>query len=179
MSNPRPGRLAVLVSSACALLVGALLAACGGSTGQPVGTGTGAASTAPGGKTRDIEFSDCMRSHGVTNFPDPGPNGLQIPVSVNPRSPGFRSAQAACKRYLPNGGNPPATPAVDRAAAVTLAKCMRTHGVSDFPDPAFTAPTSAPRVLVMRGMVFAIPSSVDPKAPAFQQAARACGFGQR
>ncbi len=160
------------------LLIGALLAGCGGSTGQPVGTGTGATDTPPGGKSGDVEFSDCMRSHGVTNFPDPGPNGLQIPLGINTQSPSFRSAQEACKQYLPNGGAPPATSASERGAALAFAKCMRTHGVPDFPDPAFSSPTNAPRVLVLRAMVFAIPPSVDPKAPAFQHAARACGLGK-
>jgi hypothetical protein len=120
-----------------------------------------------------------MRAHGVTNFPDPTANGLQIPADIDTQSPAFRSAQQACKQYLPNGGAPPATPARDRAAALTLARCMRTHGVPQFPDPAFTPPTNAPRILAMRGMVFAIPASVDPKSPAFRQAAEACGFGRR
>jgi hypothetical protein len=54
---------------------------------------------------------------------------------------------------------------------------MRTHGVPEFPDPAFTSAQNAPRVLVLRGMVFAIPASVNPKSPAFRRAARACGIG--
>jgi hypothetical protein len=178
MAHPRHwSRPATLALLAGLLLLGALLAGCG-STGQPSGTGTGAANTAPGGKSRDLEFSDCMRSHGVTNFPDPTPNGLQIPVNINTQSPTFRSAQQACKQYLPGAGAPPATAPRDRAAALAFAKCMRTHGVPEFPDPDLSSPTNAPRVLVLRGMVFAMPSSVDPKAPAFQRAARACGLGK-
>ena len=57
-----------------------MLAACG-SAGQPSGTATSAA-TAFRNKTRDVEFSQCMRAHGVTNFPDPTSNGLQVPASV-------------------------------------------------------------------------------------------------
>ncbi len=160
------------------LLLGcAALAGCG-SVGQPSGTGTGAGRTAPGGKTRDVEFSDCMRAHGVTNFPDPTSNGLQIPASVNSKSPVFRSAQQACKKYLPNGGAPPATNPAERAAALTFAKCMRAHGVSEFPDPALTPPHNAASVFVVRGMVFAFGSPVDPKAPAFRHAAQACGLGK-
>jgi hypothetical protein len=162
----------------CVLLVGcAVLAACG-STGQPSGTATGAANGASGDKTHDFEFARCMRSHGVTNFPDPRTGGgIELPTNLNPQSPAFRSARRACKQFLPDRGAPPATSASDRAAALTLARCMRGHGVPQFPDPAFSPPRAAPRVLVMRGMVFAIPVSVDPKSPAFQHAARACGFG--
>ena len=150
-----------------------MLAACGGAVGQPSGTGTGAANTARGGKTRDVEFSDCMRAHGVTDFPDPTANGLQIPVSINEKAPAFRSAQQACKQYLPNRGTPPATEPAERAAALAFARCMRAHGLPDFPDPAFTPPR-APSILVVHGMVFALGSSFDPKTPAFRQASRAC-----
>lgn len=160
------------------LLLGcATLAACG-SVGQPAGTGTGAANATANGKTRDVAFSDCMRAHGVTNFPDPTSNGLQVPTGINRQSPVFRSAQQACKKYLPNGGAPPATSPAERTAALTFARCMRTHGVSDFPDPALTPPGNAPSVLVLGGMVFAFGSSVDPKTPAFQHAARACRLGK-
>jgi hypothetical protein len=169
MSRPDRSTVAVLVGCA-------LLAACG-STGQPSGTGTGAGAATYGGKTRDVEFSACMRSHGVTNFPDPTANGLELPVGVNAESPAFKSAQQACKQFLPNGGAPPATSARDRTAALTLASCIRRHGVPQFPDPAFSPPTNAPRVLFLRDAVFAIPASVDPKSPAFRQATRTCGVG--
>ena len=169
MSLPR--RIAVLVLGCAAL------AACG-STGQPSGTSTGAASAGAGGPSRDVEFSHCMRAHGVTNFPDPTSNGLQIPASINARSPAFQAAQQACKQYLPNGGAPPATNPSERAAALAFARCMRTHGVPNFPDPAFT-PSRAPSILVVRGMVFDFGSSLDPKAPAFQHASRACGLRTR
>lgn len=167
-------RLTVVVLLGC---VG--LAACG-STGQPSGTATGSANGPSGDKTTDFEFAQCMRSHGVTNFPDPTPGGgIELPANLNPDSPAFRTARQACKQFLPGKAGPPATSAADRTAALTLARCMRSHGVPQFPDPAFTPPTNAARVLVMRGMVFAIPASIDPKSPAFRKAARDCGFGQR
>jgi hypothetical protein len=151
------------------------LAACG-STGQPSGTVAGSADVAAGHTSRDLEFSQCMRTHGVSNFPDPTANGLQLPAGVNTQSPAFKSAQQACKQYLPNKGAPPATSANDRAAAVAFARCMRSHGVAGFPDPAFTSPHNAARVLVLRGMVFAISQTINPKSPAFRQAASACGL---
>jgi hypothetical protein len=160
-----------------ALLGCGLLAACG-STRQPSGTATGTASGESADKTRDFEFAQCMRSHGVSNFPDPTPGGgIDLPPNVNPDSPAFRSARETCRQYLPNRAGPVATSASDRAAALALSRCMRTHGVPQFPDPAFTSAQNAPRVLVLRGMVFAIPASVNPKSPAFRRAARACGIG--
>jgi len=160
----------------CLMLGSCLMLTACGSTGQPSGTVTGSADAAAGHTSRDLEFSECMRAHGVSAFPDPTANGLQLPAGVNAQSPAFQSAQQACKQYLPNKGAPPATSAKDRAAALAFARCMRSHGVPGFPDPAFTSPRDAPRVLVLRGMVFAISRTIDPKSPAFRQAASACGL---
>ena len=160
------------------LLLGCVLLAACGSTGQPSGTATGAASSSPSDPA--LQLARCMRAHGVSNFPDPRPGGggIQLGPGVNPESPAFQSAKQACREFFPNHGTPPATSSSERAAALKLSRCMRSHGVPQFPDPAFSPPHNARAVLVMRGMVFAIPNSVDPNSPAFQHAARACGFGQ-
>jgi hypothetical protein len=51
-----------------------------------------------------------MRSHGVTNFPDPTTPGGGVSLRVNagpggvdPSSPGFQSAQNACASLQPGG----------------------------------------------------------------------------
>jgi hypothetical protein len=51
-----------------------------------------------------LQFSQCMRAHGLTNFPDPQfGSGGGISIKVNgaslglaPNSPAFQSAQRAC-----------------------------------------------------------------------------------
>jgi hypothetical protein len=120
-----------------------------------------------------------MRAHGVSNFPDPNGHGIQITPAIA-QSPAFKTAQNACKKYLPNGGAPPATAPGQRAAALAFAKCMRTHGVPDFPDPLTSAPSSPPAgavaVLELRGMAFELGSGLDPRSPAFQHASSACGI---
>ncbi len=158
----------MLVLASCALAV----TACGSSV-KPT-------ADLPGGQTRDLKFANCMRSHGVPNFPDPGPSGLlEIgPGSgINPQSPAFQSAQQACSRFGPRGGGLPSMSESQKLAALAFAKCMRTHGQPNFPDPSFTAPVGATRVLVLRGMVFAFRSGIDPKSSAFRHAAAACGVG--
>ncbi len=51
-----------------------------------------------------LKFSLCMRSHGVTNFPEPNSQGLFTGgAGINPNSPTFLSAMGACERYLPAG----------------------------------------------------------------------------
>jgi hypothetical protein len=150
------------------------LAACG-STGTPAGTVSTAGASATGSDPA-LQFARCLRAHGVSNFPDPTPQtGLRIPNWINPQSPAFQSAQNACNRFLPDKGAPPATVPGARHAAVVFAQCMRGNGVTGFPDPALTPPTGASRVIVLRGMVFALGSGLDPKSPAFRHAMNACG----
>jgi hypothetical protein len=115
-----------------------------------------------------------MRSHGVPDFPDPTANGLELPAGINPHALAFRSAQQACKQFLPDKGAPPATNPHERVAALAFARCMRAHGFSRFPDPALTPPTGFQTVFVVHGMVFAFTTPPDPKSPAFRQAADAC-----
>jgi hypothetical protein len=58
-----------------------------------------------------LTYARCMRSHGVPRFPDPKPGGgLQIgpKVGVDPSTPQFQAAQAACRKVVPGiPGAPP------------------------------------------------------------------------
>jgi hypothetical protein len=62
------------------------------------------------------KFSQCMRAHGIPDFPDPSGGGLSIQThpgsDLNPRNPTFQNASKLCaKKYgLPGfgGGTPPA-----------------------------------------------------------------------
>jgi hypothetical protein len=56
-----------------------------------------------------LKFAACMRAHGLPDFPDPVvPKGggvvFRPPKGMSPDSPQFRSAQQACRRFLPGGG---------------------------------------------------------------------------
>jgi hypothetical protein len=56
-----------------------------------------------------LKYSQCMRSHGVPNFPSPG-QGDQSPAAgnnapINPNSPQFQAASAACQHLLPPGAH--------------------------------------------------------------------------
>jgi hypothetical protein len=56
-------------------------------------------------------FAECMRKHGVSNFPDPSSSGgIQISPNsgsgLDPNSPTFQNAQKACASKLGRGGAP-------------------------------------------------------------------------
>jgi hypothetical protein len=121
-----------------------------------------------------------MRAHGVPSFPDPSSGGgveITPGSGLNPRSPAFRHAQEDCRRYLPKFPTPGTMSASQRRRAVVFAECMRAHGEPDFPDPTIgtATPLTTGRVLALRGMFFAISAGIDPKSPAFKQAAVRCG----
>ena len=52
-----------------------------------------------------LKHSQCMRSHGIANFPDPVSNGKGISIppmsGVDPNSQQFQSAQQACQSLMP------------------------------------------------------------------------------
>lgn len=154
----------------------AALAACGSSSKSST-------SLASSHYSQGLKFSACMRSHGVPNFPDPSASGgihIQAGSGLNPFSPSFRQAQASCAKLLPGGGPGNAhASAQQKAAAVKTAQCMRSHGITGFPDPTTTPPSNPSgysAILDRGGVVTAIPQSIDPASPAFTKAAAACGF---
>ncbi len=123
-----------------------------------------------------------MRSHDVPSFPDPNPGGgvftqQIIRAGINPQSPAFQSAMSACQRIAPGGKaayGP--TPGARKVELVMLAECMHKHGLSTFPDPTTSAPSSVGGVsLGDSGEYLSVPESLI-QAPAFRQAATACGF---
>lgn len=52
-----------------------------------------------------VNLADCIRHHGVPNWPDPDPSGaFRLPPSLLNKSPAQEHAFAACQRYIPSGG---------------------------------------------------------------------------
>jgi hypothetical protein len=181
---PPARRVRVAVGGLLAGCLALALGACGGSSDAGAGTGTvGGNSNA---HSDFLAFSQCMRSHGVTNFPDPSSGGgIQIKAGsgIDPFSPAFKAAQSQCRKLLPGGG-PPQGKASAAALAATLkvSQCMRAHGVTGFPDPTTKLPANPQpnqySIIEDRGgVVLALPASIDPSSPTFQRASQACGFG--
>jgi len=153
--------------------------ACSSGPATPrVATLTAAASTgassAPAGAaaTPDAaKYAQCMRAHGVPDFPDPVNGGFQIAATpgsdLDPSSPQFVAADAACKALSPEAQA--ANGAVDpqaQAEALKYSACMRSHGVPSFPDPVFIG--GSIRLTVRAG------TGADPNSPQFIAAQQAC-----
>ena len=150
-------------STLAAALAGiAMLAvACGG--GPPAGSGSG---SGPTPYQQALAYAQCMRSHGVPSFPDPTSQGLITYGPVDIRSSQYLSANKICQHLLPSGS--PLTTAQKRqdvSQALEFARCIRSHGVPDFADPAITGGGAT--------VGFRVPR-VDRNSPQFQAAVHAC-----
>ena len=108
-----------------------------------------------------------MRSHGVPNFPDPSPGGPSvIPNWINPQAPAFKSAEKACARYLGGGTDQRSGSVSEKLELLNLAKCMRAHGLPNFPDPTTSPPSTPPpgshtgNAIGIAGAVPRVPTSI-------------------
>ena len=82
-----------------------------------------------------IKYSDCMRSNGVSNFPDPEDGGYPLRTSgINQQSPGFVSALKACASVQPGGSKLAPITSAQLHQMAEKARCIREHGFPNFPD---------------------------------------------
>jgi hypothetical protein len=184
----QPLRDTRLLSVVAVLATATVIAACGSSS--PTGTSSTTASSrtsrsraSSGSRSNStsstLAFSKCMRANGVPNFPDLGNNGMRIEgggqtisingVSVN--APAYRAARQKCQKYLPHTQGSPAQAAQQQQRGVKFARCMRSHGVPNFPDPKVVSSHSGNQQVYLPG--------INPQSPAFQTAAKACGGGPK
>ena len=128
------------------------VAGCGGSktpsvASVPSRAGTTTATAGPAASPSRAAFAACLNSHGfrasIGSAAAAGDRvlsivGVIVTGNVDPSSPQWQAAMAACRKYLPGGGPPSLTPAERAAAAKAMlgfAACMRENGVPSFPDP--------------------------------------------
>jgi hypothetical protein len=108
-------------------------------------------------------YAQCMRSHGVTDFPDPqGQNQDQFLISSSVQdNPNYKAASTACAALQPQQSGGSGGGGVSQQQLLAFAQCMRSNGVPDFPDPSANGAVS-------------LPSGVDTSSPQFQSALQTC-----
>ena len=110
-----------------------------------------------------------MRAHGVPDFPDPGSSGQLSKQAVVSALQGVSNSRAeaatgACARLNPAGQENPILTAQEQQDYLRAAACMRSHGITGFPDPTFPGGRSN----------LQIPSSIDTTSRKFTQAEQTC-----
>ena len=129
------GRLWPAAALATVALVGA------GCSNEPAENGT-AGNTNGAARGKGVKFAECMRDHGVADFPDPDASGeLTIDgvlngSSLDPDAPAWKAATEACKDLQPPGFTGDGEVSADEQdTRLQFARCIRENGVKDFPDP--------------------------------------------
>ena len=145
-----------------------LISGCGGGSSNSTAPNAGGANIG----RQSLAFAACMRSHGVSGYPDPrvtgSGNSVQVTISpgtANPDSPAFRAADRACHHLLPGLTSTSARNGRDQEQDLNFADCMRSHGVPDFPD-------------ADRDGAFTLPSTMNQHAPQFERATTACAHAE-
>ena len=151
------------VAAAVATAVLTLLAAaCTRSGSGSPGVADVASSPSGPASASPLAFSRCMRSHGVPNFPDPDSTGALPkvgPQQLGVSSSQFQAAQNACASLL----QPSDTQVLETLSGMRdFARCMRSHGVPDWPDP--TTDTSGQPVFDLRGRIAPDSPRMDAKS---------------
>lgn len=168
MSVPR-----AITAVGAALTLAMALAACGSSNSSSTSTTTAAAQGARGPTPAQIQarvnLAKCARAHGI-DLPDPGANGIYQAGTLRNilnqyGQTKINSVLQACRQYLleafPNLALTPAQREQRLQALTRFAACMRSHGVSGFPDPG-------------AGAAAIKPGAIDPNSPVFKSAATSC-----
>jgi hypothetical protein len=178
-----------LRTAAAAAVVSLGSAACGGGSKSGgvaslsgASHGSATTTTLPKGTPTQLldEWASCMRHNGDPNQSDPviDSNGvIHITASGDPGS--FRTSQGACQPYLTAAqtalGGRQATQKPSYSKLLAFSKCMRSHGIPDFPDP---NPGGGLSIQATPG------SDLAPNNPTFQSASKTCakatgvaGFG--
>jgi hypothetical protein len=169
--RPKP-RLRYLAPTAALLAAVTLAAAgCGGGSGSKGSNGSTShgTSNADSAQSSGVAYAQCMRSHGVTNFPDNAISStgsgtkIDMPSGIT-SNPNYQSAAQTCQQYLPKGSSGSGTSQNSAVQAeISFANCMHSHGEPNFPEP------DAQGHQLITGS-----SGIDPNSPTFQSAMQAC-----
>jgi hypothetical protein len=168
-------RRALIPTSVVAVAACSLLAAgCGGGAPGVASVASSRTATTTTPQNGAAAFARCMRSHGVLNFPDPNSSavfdGIKIKQADRRAADSqVRAAQSECYHLIPNG-IPVAreTTRQERtrvADELSFARCMRSRGVTRFPDP--TAPGQLSVAMVEA-------QGIDVHSPAVLHVVQAC-----
>jgi hypothetical protein len=84
------------------------------------------------------QFAQCIRDHGLPDFPDPTIDAQgqpQLPPGVDKPPDAILQACMSILNQLPASSRPRQDVPNDPAMMRRFAQCMRQHGIDDWPDP--------------------------------------------
>jgi hypothetical protein len=164
-SRPWAARVSAITVVTCALVV--VLAGCIDTSSRAGGTGAATAGSQSTYTQDAIAYARCVRSHGVPGFPDPNAVGTFPKASV-PAGSGAQltAANRTGGHLLPANGSGYVVTAKEQQDYINAAACMRSHDISDFPDPVFSEGDGK--------VNFPIPSNISTSSTQFTTARATC-----
>lgn len=130
-----------LAAVAIITLIGAGCSHAPATSSGSAGGGSAGANNTASNLEEAVQFAQCMRSNGVSSFPDPNASGqftidaIANGSGVDTSSATFQQAMSACKDLEPPGFTGSTRSAQQQEAGLKFAQCVRDNGVPDFPDP--------------------------------------------
>jgi hypothetical protein len=134
---------------------------------------TTSASTPSAGSTvaQAVAYTQCMRSHGVPEYPEPDSSGQLQKIGsgqqVGVSDAQLNTASNACQSLWPYQALTPAQQQQELTDDLKFAQCMRSHGVPTLPDPVATNGHVEFVISVSR-------DGFNPESPQILAKARAC-----
>lgn len=161
--RPRSARLGL--TGVLLVIVGIVAVAACSSTH----TTAGGSSSTSSAYAKALEYAQCMRAHGIPNYPDPNSQGqfiiangsnVNLPkVSDSVRNAALKACQSLEPPSLAKG--PSGSQGQRTSNQLKFSECMRRHGEPSFPDPASNGSIT-------------LPKGMNPQSPQFQKAEKAC-----
>jgi hypothetical protein len=163
-------------ATAIAATAGLALLAAACSSSPSSSAATGGVPNAGGTPTivAAIAYTQCMRSHGVPEYPGPNSSGdlpKIIPAQVSHLGVSesqFTAAGKACQSLWPYQAPTQAQEEQELTNDLKFARCMRANGLPNFPDPITTSSGRVEFVLSLSKL------GVNPRSPQVQAKAHAC-----
>jgi hypothetical protein len=178
LSSPSAGTLSAMnppssarIVAVTTVMAAALLAAACSSPSSTASAGSPNAGGATSTAAQAVAYTQCMRSHGVAEYPEPDSSGQLQKIGsgqqVGVSDAQLNTASNACQSLWPYQALTPAQQQQELTDDLKFAQCMRSHGVPTLPDPVAT-----------NGQVeFVISTSktgINPSSPQILTKARAC-----
>jgi hypothetical protein len=157
--------------AAAAAVIALLATACGGGASTSSTPGLMSLSSLT---NQALAYAKCMRAHGIPNFPDPTVEdsarskgvGFNVPSGVDQHSTQYVSASKLCQKQTGFGHISAAQMQAGMAALLKYSECMRSHGITNFPDPQENSQNIGFSGTAMAG--------IDQNAPRFKDADKTC-----
>jgi hypothetical protein len=152
---------------AAALVAGVALTGCGAEEAATAGS----EDRQQQAKDAMLAYTKCMREHGVDiPDPEPGERGLRMVAPEGVSREEMREAEEACRKHLEEFEPPELSEEQQeemKERALAHARCMREHGIENFPDPTFG---EGGRTTMRIGPE----DGIDPNSEKFKEAEEAC-----